>query len=477
MPTHPELAEWLDERQGRFITISDTIWEHAEVALAETKSCETQIADLETDGFAIERNVGGLPTSFIAEWRGAPSGVDGPVIGFLGEYDALPELSQKSQPGKEALVAGGAGHGCGHNLLGTASLAAASALKAWLEMTGQPGTVRYFGCPAEETGAGKVFMARAGAFQGLDAVITWHPGYQNSVWRGSTLAVEHIKFRFFGQTAHAASTPHLGRSALDAVELTNIGVNYLREHVIDSARIHYVITNGGGQPNVVPAEAEVWYYIRAPRRDLLEPIVERICKVANGAAQMTETRLEIHDQFGVHNYLPNQTLCDLAEAVMQSLGPVEFDADEAAFAQSIADEFPLAARLSALEAFGVPKELSSQPLIGNVLPATDAGTTLAGSTDVSEASWQAPCLQFWNSCWVAGVPAHSWAVTATGAMSIGHKGMLYAAKAMAITAAELVIDPALLAKAQEEFRLATSGYEYRAPVADGAIPPQPYIRR
>jgi aminobenzoyl-glutamate utilization protein B len=345
-----------------------------------------------------------------------------------------------------------------------------------LQATGRSGTVRYYGCPAEETGAGKVFMARAGAFEGLDAVLTWHPGYHNSVMRGSTLAVDHIKFRFFGQTSHAAAAPELGRSALDAVELTNIGVNFLREHVIDSARIHYVITNGGGQPNVVPAEAEVWYYIRAPRRDLLEPIVERIRKIAEGATLMTETRLEIRDWFGVHNYLPNQALADTAMQVMEALGPIEFDDGERAFAKRITDEFPLPSRIGVLESFGIPKERVEESLLGDIFPASDVGKTLSGSTDVAEASWHAPAVQLWTTCWALGVPGHSWAITATGAMSIGHKGMLYAAQAMAITAAELIDNPDLLAKARDEYCQATSGYTYRAPIPEGATPPKPYIR-
>ncbi|MFN8517136.1 MAG: amidohydrolase [Chloroflexia bacterium] len=266
-----ELSEWLEERQQRFIAMANDIWAHPETALNETDSCARQIDDLAADGFTITRNVGGLPTAFTAEW-----GSGSPVIGFLGEYDALPSLSQEASPTQNPLVPGGPGHGCGHNLLGTASLAAASGLKAWLQQTGQSGTVRYYGCPAEETGAGKVHMAHDGAFDGLDAAITWHPGSQNTIWMASCLAVDHIRFRFHGQTAHAAASPELGRSALDAVELTNIGVNFLREHVIQEARIHYVITNGGGAPNVVPDDAEVWYFIRAPRRDQLEEITARV---------------------------------------------------------------------------------------------------------------------------------------------------------------------------------------------------------
>jgi aminobenzoyl-glutamate utilization protein B len=475
MAKHQELAglgSWLDERQERFINISDKIWEFAEIALAETKSCALQAEELEADGFRIQRNVGGLPTAFVAEW-----GEGAPVIGFLGEYDALPELSQKSQATQDPIIPGGAGHGCGHNLLGTASLAAATALKAWLEGTGQPGTVRYYGCPAEETGAGKVFMARGGAFEGLDAVLTWHPGSHTTVMRGSTLAVDHIKFRFFGQTAHAAGNPHMGRSALDAVELTNIGVNFLREHVIESARIHYVITNGGGQPNVVPAEAEVWYYIRAPRRDLLEPITQRVQKIAEGAAMMTETRLEIHDFFGVHNYLPNTVLAETAMSVLEDLGPIDFTDEERDFARQVMEVFPESSRVGSLEVMGLPKELVKEPLLPDPYQPTDEGKTLSGSTDVSEASWNAPTLQLWATCFANSIPGHSWAVTATGAMSIGHKGMLHAAKAMAITAAELVSDPALLARAKDEFQQAIGDYQYRPAIPEGAVPPQPYIRK
>ncbi len=233
MAEQQELAGWLEERQERFIQMANTIWANPEVALTESKACALQADALARDGFAITRDVGGLPTAFMAEW-----GSGAPVIGYLGEYDALPGLSQKSQSGQDPVVAEGPGHGCGHNLLGTAALAAAMALKSWLQETGQSGTVRYYGCPAEETITGKVYMARAGAFDDLDAALTWHPGGVNTVQCGSSLAVDNLKFRFRGQTAHAAAAPEMGRSALDAVELMNIGANFLREHVIETARIH-----------------------------------------------------------------------------------------------------------------------------------------------------------------------------------------------------------------------------------------------
>jgi len=456
-----ELSEWLEERQQRFIAMANDIWAHPETALNETYSCARQIDDLAADGFTITRNVGGLPTAFTAEW-----GSGSPVIGFLGEYDALPSLSQEAGPTQNPLVPGGPGHGCGHNLLGTASLAAASGLKAWLQQTGQSGTVRYYGCPAEETGAGKVHMAHDGAFDGLDAAITWHPGSQNTIWMASCLAVDHIRFRFHGQTAHAAASPELGRSALDAVELTNIGVNFLREHVIQEARIHYVITNGGGAPNVVPDDAEVWYFIRAPRRDQLEEITARVRAIARGAAIMSGTRLEEHDIHGLHNYLPNDVLGEVALAALQELGPLDFTAEERAFAQTVAEGYPQNIRAGAVNRLDLTAEQRTQSLLSEIFPPRDRGKTLSGSTDVAEASWIAPTVQITTTCFALGVPGHSWGITATGGMSIGHKGMLHAAKAMAITAARLHGDPALLAKAKAEHQQLTGGKQYRAPLGE-----------
>jgi aminobenzoyl-glutamate utilization protein B len=470
MVKHRELAGWVDERQERFIAIADDIWAHPEVALAETHACGLHADTLASDGFTVTRNVGGLPTAMMASW-----GSGGPVIGFLGEYDALPDLSQQAQPTQQQLVKGGPGHGCGHNLLGVASLAAAMALKAWLEQTGRPGTVRYYGCPAEEVGAGKVFMARAGVFDDLDAAFTWHPGSYNSARPGSSLAIDHIKFRFHGTTAHAAASPELGRSALDAVELTNIGVNFLREHVIDSARIHYVITNGGGQPNVVPAEAEVWYYIRAPKRDQVEAITERVRAIARGAAIMTETRLEERDFHGLHNYLANHVLTGLCFEVMQELGGIEFSAEERAFAQGVVDGYPAEIRAGAVRSLELPDEVTSQPLLGEILPLATAEKRVGGSTDVAEVSWIAPTAQITTTCWALGVPGHSWGITATGGMSIGHKGMLHAAKIMGVTAAQLWDAPELLQQARDEFTKTTGGRPYRAPVPEGAEPPLPRV--
>ncbi len=456
-----ELADWIEERQERFVLIANDIWAHPEVALAETYACARQSADLAADGFRITRNVGGLPTAFMAEW-----GTGAPIIGFLGEYDALPDLAQQASPTQQPTAEGGPGHGCGHNLLGTAALAAASGFKAWLAQTGQGGTVRYYGCPAEEAESGKLHMAAVGAFDDLDAAITWHPGSQNTVWAGSCLAVDNARFRFHGQTAHAAAEPEHGRSALDAVELTNIGVNFLREHVIQEARIHYVITNGGGAPNVVPGDAEAWYFIRAPRREDLEEITQRVRLIARGAALMTGTRLEEHDLNGLHNYLPNSVLGEVAQTALEELGAIDFTAEEHAFARTVLDGYPAKMRASIVRSLDLPKGIGDEALLAPILAPRDAGKTLSGSTDVAETSWIAPTVQLTTTCFALGVPGHSWGITATSGMSIGHKGMLHAAKAMALTAARIHADPATLTKAREEFRAATGGRPYRAPLGE-----------
>ena len=367
----------------------------------------------------------------------------------------------------------GPGHGCGHNLLGTAALAAASVTKAWLQHTGTAGTVRYYGCPAEETCEGKVFMARAGAFDDLDMAITWHPGSTNSVWAGSCLAVNNIKFRFHGRTAHAAANPETGRSALDAVELMNVGVNYLREHTIDAARIHYVITNGGGAPNVVPDDAEVWYFIRSPERYQVEELTERVRKIAQGAALMTETTLEEIFVSGAYNMLSNDVISEQMMTVLEELGPMEFTEEEIAYGKTIADTFPEELRAYMLEAESLPREIVDQGLNGEVWPIRDADKVMPGSTDVSDVSWITPTSQITTTCFALGVPGHSWAITATGKMSIGHKGMIHAAKAMAITAADFVLDPALLQRAKDKFAEDTAGRPYKCPIPAHVQPRKP----
>jgi aminobenzoyl-glutamate utilization protein B len=464
------IPEWLEERQGRFITMADQIWDHPELALAEYFACGLQADDLAADGFTITRNAGDLPTAFVAEWS---QGEGGPVIGFLGEYDALPSLSQKRQPGQEPIVIDGPGHGCGHNLLGTAALAAASVLKAWLQHTGTPGTVRYYGCPAEETCEGKVFMARAGVFDDLDAAITWHPGIDTSVWASSSNAVNNIKFRFRGRTAHAAANPETGRSALDAVELMNIGVNYLREHMIEKARIHYVITNGGGAPNVVPDDCEVWYFVRSPERYQVEELTERVRKVAAGAALMTETTLEENFISGAYNMLPNLVISREMGKVLDQLGAIAFDEADYAYGKAVAEQYSEAARINLLEKRNIPTEIVNDGLLATPSPLNETAESGAGSTDVADVSWITPTAQFRTTCFALGVPGHSWANTATGGVAIGHKGMLHAAKGMAITAANLITDPAMLQAAKDEFLASTKDRPYKSPIPAGVQPRRP----
>ncbi|MEJ7837954.1 MAG: amidohydrolase [Thermomicrobiales bacterium] len=465
--THSEVVEWLEERQGRFIQIADTIWENPETALKEIKACKLHADDLAADGFAITRNVGGLPTAFMAEYT---HGEEGPIIGFLGEYDALPGLSQERVDSQTPIVADGPGHGCGHNLLGTAALASASVIKAWLIATNTPGTVRYYGCPAEETCDGKVFMARAGAFDDLDLAITWHPASVNSVWAGSCLAVNNIKYRFKGRTAHAAANPETGRSALDAVELMNVGVNYLREHMIEAARIHYVITHGGGAPNVVPDDAEVWYFIRSPERHQVDELTERVRKIAQGAALMTETVMTEDFLSGAYNMLTNSVISAKMMDVLNELGPIDFTDEEIAFAKNIEATFPESLRKSILESDHLPLSLLGQGLSGAVWPIRDADKVLPGSTDVSDVSWITPTSQIITACSPVAVPGHSWAITAAGGGTIGHKGMLHAAKGMAITAADFYLDPALRQQARDEFTASTDGRPYVCPIPADVMP-------
>jgi len=330
-----EVIDWLDQNQSMFIEMADQIWRTPELAWKEFKSSRLQADYLEKEGFSITWNIGDLNTAFIAEW-----GEGKPILGFIGEYDALPGLSQKNQPTKEPIHEGGPGHGCGHNLLGAGTVASAVAVQKWLESNDKSGTVRYYGCPAEEKGSGKVYMARAGAFDDLDAALNFHPANLNTPTKGGAVGVNAIYFRFFGQSAHAGGSPHKGRSALDAVELMNVGVNYLREHVKDDVRMHYIITEGGKAPNLVPEEAEVYYFIRAAKPDYLAEVVERVRKVAEGAALMTETTFETHFEEGCSALLSNHYLADMQYQAMQLIGPITFTQGEIDFAQMINDAFP-----------------------------------------------------------------------------------------------------------------------------------------
>jgi aminobenzoyl-glutamate utilization protein B len=470
MTDYRDLMEWVEERENRFIAIADEIWANPELALAEFKASKLQAESLKDDGFTITSNIGGLPTAFIAEYS---QGEGGPVIGFLGEYDALPGLSQHKVAEQNPVIPDSPGHGCGHNLLGTAALAAAVTIKEWLKHTGKAGTVRYYGCPAEETIEGKVYMARAGAFDDLDAALTWHPGSVNSVWAGSSLAVNNLKFRFKGRTAHAAANPETGRSALDAVELMNVGVNFMREHMPESARIHYVITQGGGAPNVVPDEAEVWYFVRAPERSMVEELTDRVRNIAKGATLMTETTVSEIFNAGAYNMLSNQVIGDRMQEVLEDLGPIQFEEAEIEFAKKVSASFPDSLRQGILKAESLPVDLMNQGLPTQVYPIRDRGKTMPGSTDVADVSWITPTAQFTTTTSPLATPGHSWAITTAAGVSIGHKGMMHAAKVLAIVAQDLWEKPELLEAAKAEFQTSTGGKAYVCPIPADVQPRKP----
>jgi aminobenzoyl-glutamate utilization protein B len=472
--TKQDIIQWLDDNQATFTSISDAIWAHPEVAWKEFRSSKLQADFLEAEGFQVSWDTAGINTAFVAGW-----GTDKPIIGFIGEYDALAGLSQKNQSSQEPLVEGDPGQGCGHNLLGTGCMASAVAIKRWLDANGIQGTVRYYGCPAEERVTGKTFMARDGAFDDLDAAFNYHPGSMNMPGKGSAIGVYDLTFRFHGRTAHAGGSPHKGRSALDAVELMNIGVNYMREHVTEKVRMHYVITNGGDLPNVVPAEAEVWYFLRAHERDELDQVAERVRKIAQGAALMTETTVEESFNGACSSVLSNHYLADLQYQTMKLVGPIQFTKEEKAYAQEINDAYPLDGARDPFENLQVPEEwqariepLKKEPLLGENFPAWDQDHIGTGSTDVGDVSWITPTSMLRTACFATGAAGHSWGIVATSGMSIGHKGMMHAAKIMAVAAMDLFVDPEHLTRARQEFDTAAEAHPYQSPLPDEIEPLQ-----
>ena len=462
-----QIHQWLQANEAHFTQMADDIWARPEVKFEEYYASKLQADYLEEAGFKITWDLGQMSTAFVAEW-----GAGEPVIGFVGEYDALPGLSQMVSGTPNPVEEDGHGHGCGHNLLGTGCLAAAVALKQWLQTTEKPGTIRYYGCPAEEGGSGKVFMAREGCFDDLSAAFNYHPGYFNYAAKSSTFGVNHIRFRFHGRSAHAAAMPHMGRSALDAVELMNVGVNFLREHVEDNVRIHYVITNGGLAPNIVPDKAEVYYYVRAHLPEQVEAVTERVRKCAAGAAMMTETRLEEIYDSGSTCMLNNYVMADLQTAVMNDLGPIHFTEEELTFAAEINSNNPPGNQKMMETLFNLDAEVANQPLIGDHFANVDEGKLFPASTDVGDVSWKTPLSLLNTTCWPTNAAAHSWGVVATGGMSIGHKGMMYAAQVMANAAAHLIENPDLITEARAEFDGKTAATPYISPVPADVFPPQ-----
>lgn len=435
----PVLAR-LDERHGHYAQVAGQIWGFAEVGFQEVRSSALLQSELRDAGFSVRSGVAEIPTAFVASW-----GSGRPVIGIVGEFDALPGLSQAAVPERKELVAGGAGHGCGHHLFGTASTAAAIAVKEWMQANGIKGTIRFYGTPAEEGGSGKVYMVREGLFDDVDAVIAWHPGDRNEASASSTLANINAKFRFRGISAHAAGAPEKGRSALDGVEAMNMMVNLMREHVPPETRIHYVITQGGRAPNVVPDFAEVYYYARHNDMRVLDDLWNRIVKAADGAALGTGTTVD-HEVLGaVWNVLPNAYLSGLQRRNLERVGGVTYTPAERAFAEAIRTTLP-----------------GPLPPLGSESQVSESGGPLrSASTDMGDVSWNVPTVQLTAATWVPGTPAHSWQAVAAGGMSIGPRGMMVAAKTMTLTAIDLFTDPAHLDRARAEFAgKRGSGFRY-----------------
>ena len=450
----------IEAKTPAYVALSDRVWDLAELRYQETQSVQAQIEALEREGFKVTTGVAGIPTAFEAE-----AGSGGPLIGFLGEYDALSGLSQQSGLTERQPAGGANGQGCGHNLLGTGALLAAAAVKDYLAANKLSGRIRYYGCPAEEGGSGKTFMARAGMFADLDAAVTWHPGNFFGVMSVRTLANIQAYFRFTGRAAHAAGAPHLGRSALDAVELMSVGVNYMREHMPPDARVHCAVTNTGGiSPNVVQAKAEVLYLIRAP--DVAETIelYERVKKIAEGAALMTETQAVVELDKACSNVLPNTALETALYQNAQRLGPTPFDDNDRAFAEKLRKAALTPADVAAsLRQGGLP---TTYPKLmhDDILPFDGTPQVLYGSTDVGDVSWVTPTVQAWGACFAVGTPGHSWQLVTQGKLPAAHKGMIHAAKAMAATAIDAIENPDLLAKARAELKERVTGKPYVCPI-------------
>ena len=459
------ILNYVSANEYRLNRLAEEIWARPEIALKEEFASRQISQVLEQAGFTITRNIGGIPTAFTAEW-----GHGKPVIGILGEYDALPGLSQKVSPEKEPVEENAPGHGCGHNLLGVGSLGAAVAVKEAMEKHNRQGTIRYYGCPAEETLQGKVFMARAGAFDDLDAAVTWHPGYQNAVSEYALAAMNSFKVSFHGTSAHAGAAPQAGRSALKGVELMDIGVNFLREHVSSRARIHSVITDGGKAPNVVPDYARIWYFVRAPKRNQVEKIYAWMLDVAKGAALMTQTTCDIEFITGCYDVLSNKTIGRVLHEKMKQVGSPRWTGEETEFARKLQSNFPEDTVEKSLHYFKMTREEIGDPFCKIITEPDDKERSTGGSSDVGDVSYITPTAQISTCCQVLGASGHSWEVVATSGSGIGFKGMIMAAKVMALTVLDLVEKPELLKQAREEFEKATQGKAYVSPLPKDTAP-------
>lgn len=466
MDNRSDIWRGVDTIKPRFVALADRVWAMPEVCYTEARSSAEHLAELRHQGFRITENVAGIPTALMGE-----AGEGGPVIAFLGEYDALPGLSQEAGVAEHRPIeAGGHGHGCGHNLLGSAALLAATAVKDWLAANKVPGRVRYYGCPAEEGGAAKAFMVRSGAFADADIAITWHPSSFWEVVVTPSLANTRADFIFTGRTSHAAASPHLGRSALDAVELMNVGVNYMREHMPSDARIHYAVLDTGGiAPNVVQAHARVRYSIRA--RDLpgMNELVARVHKVAQGAALMTETKMEMRIISAVSNILFNTPLEEALHGIMQELGPPHFDDIDKDFAAKIQSTLTDKDIASVYHSIGM--DPTDRPLADFLVPMDAKRNPQIGSTDVGDVSWVVPTVQVHAPTIAIGTPLHTWQVVAQGKTPAAHKAMVQAAKAMAGLGIKALTEPDLVAAARADLEKRTARTPYVCPMPDSVAPP------
>ena len=464
--------EIVDDKAPRFAELSDYIWEVPETNYEEYRSSAAHLELMEAEGFRITRNVADIPTAVMGE-----AGEGGPVIAILGEYDALPGLSQVAGLAQEKpVVEGGHGHGCGHNLLGSGAMLAAAAVKDYLAANKLPGRVRYYGCPAEEGGSSKGFMVRAGVFDDVDIAISWHPAPFVGVNNPISLACNELNFHFSGRASHAAASPHLGRSALDAVELMNVGVNYMREHMPSSARIHYAVTDtGGNAPNVVQAKASVRYLIRARTLPELIELVDRVKDVAAGAALMTGTTVRNEVVSGDANLIGNTPLEQLMHTHIERIGLPDFDDADRAKAAEFQKTFSQADIVASFTRFGL-KVRKDVPLCDVIFPPESGDGTLVGSTDVGSVSWVVPTVQMRGATYAIGTPGHSWQLVAQGKLPAAHKGMIQAAKVMASTAVDLMLKPEVITEAKADFAARLEGTPFINPIPDDVQPDFPAKR-
>ena len=443
-----EIVASIERHRAELVSLSDQVWGFAETALRETRSAKVLADYAEQQGFKVERGVAGLPTAFVASF-----GQGRPVIGIMGEYDALPGLSQKAVPTREVFTEGAPGHGCGHNLFGAASLGAAVAIKEAIAAGTLAGTIRFYGTPAEEAVGGKVYMLRAGLFKDVDVALAWHPDSENRPDTKGGQAIVDMVVEFKGRAAHAAFDPWNGRSALDGLELLTHAINMMREHVKPSVRMHYVIANGGNVPNVVPEHAKLWLWVRDFERSGLEDVLARVRKAAEGASLAAGVESKITVQAGDYEMLVNRAGAKLLHANLTALGPITYTAEEDAFARAL--------QTSA----GVePKGMNT------AVRALEGQENQGGSTDVGDVSWNVPTLHVSIATAPAGVPWHAWPVVAAGGMSIGHKGMALATKTLATTMADLFDDATAREAVIAEFRETTKGFTYKAYIPGGPPP-------